>query len=142
MENDMSLMRTLENDMKNNNKLSVEILGVSNELVGFRAKYGFDETMSVEGIIIKDWTGLESQYHFSFNAVNYIKRQTLAYEMMEAIIHRVLMGLSAEDRAEALHLYEDHEGALFIEEGTDVIAGMIYQKIIKAMEKTNDKEKI
>ena len=139
----MSLMIALEKDIMTNNKLSVELLGVSSELVGFRVSYKDGEkVISQEGIMVKDWTGVEAQFHFLFNAINYIKRQSLLYEMMESIIHRVLTQLSSEDRAEALHLYEDHEGELFIDEGTMFIANMIYQQIIIKMENNNDKEKI
>ncbi|PMR71814.1 hypothetical protein [Billgrantia endophytica] len=140
----MSLRNTLRNSFNNNNSFKIEISKDGDELIGFIVSFNNrGKSIKHEGAMVKEWLDIQSFSNKYFYAVEYMKRQTFLYEMFESIVHTVISDISVDERAEALHLYEDHEGSLYVDEGITFICEYVFDYLTTIIGETNnDKKKI
>lgn len=106
----MSLRNALIKYFENNKSVEIKISKDVGELIGFVVDFKINgRGVSHEGVIVKEWLDVHSFANKYFSAIEFMKRQPLLSDMFESMVHTVVSNISVEERAEALHLYEDHE---------------------------------
>lgn len=138
----MSLRNALIKYFENNKSVEIKISKDVGELIGFVVDFKINgRGVSHEGVIVKEWLDVHSFANKYFSAIEFMKRQPLLSDMFESMVHTVVSNISVEERAEALHLYEDHENSLLVDEGITYVCEYIFNKLVIIMEENNNDKK-